>query len=144
MGRYLATGSAIVTLVGGAVVVAASLMPWSYFDSMLFSIYSVTGVGLGYGVLTLLAGVGLVAIGAGALLRPVDRSLISVAVGLAIVAVAIPVVARFELGFRGDEGPLFTHPARLTLGIYLTELGGLLALVGSLGLQVSRGSKSSR
>ena len=137
MGRYLASASAVTTVMGGAIITIASLMPWSTFDSMLLTIYAVSGVGLGYGFLTLLAGIDLLAVGARALVRPLDPSLRWVAIALAAVAIAVPVVARIDLDFRGNQGPLFEHPAGLTLGIYIVEIGGLLALLGAVGLHAS-------
>lgn len=137
LGRHVAAASAITISLGGCVVAAASLMPWSWFDSILFSLFSMSGLDLGYGFLTLFAGIGLVAIGARALGRPLNGSLAWAAVALAAVAVVVPLIARVDLDLRGDEGPLQIHPAGRTLWIYVVEIGGLAALLGAFGLRVS-------
>jgi hypothetical protein len=141
LGRHLASVSAVTTVLGGAIIMIASLMPWSAFDSILFTIYTVSGVGLGYGLLTLLAGIGLIAVGVAALVRPISPSFGWVAVALAAAAIAVPVFARIDLDFRGHQGPLNEHPAGLSLGIYIVEIGGLVALLGALGLNASPRSK---
>jgi hypothetical protein len=140
---YLASVSAVTTAIGGAIITIASVMPWSSFDSILFTISSVSGIGLGYGFLTLLAGIGLIAISVAALARPINPSLGWVAVALAAVAIVVPLVARIDLDLRGNQGPLNEHPAGLSLGIYIVEIGGLVALLGALGLHASARSKPS-
>jgi len=137
VGKRLAAGSAIATSVGGVTTAIASLMSWSSFDSTLFSLYSVSGIALGYGVPTLLAGIGLTAIGLYGLHGSLRPRLPGLAITLAVVAVVVPVIARIELDLRGSEGPFHNHPAGLALGIYITELGGLVALLGSIGLHAS-------
>jgi hypothetical protein len=118
-------------VMGGAISAIASLMPWSTFDSMLFTMYAVSGVGLGYGFLTLLAEIGLVAVGTRALVPTTRPSLSWVACRpCGRWQLRSPSSRAIDLDFRGNQGPLFEHPAGLTLGIYIVEIGGLVATPG--------------
>jgi hypothetical protein len=142
-------GAALALMVTGVLTVLLSFQTWGSCPTtpcggILMAISEYSGLDLGFGVVTALAGLGLAAIGFDALRHKGVSRFATVAVPLAALIVAaagVSVIWMYVL--PGDDNPDFMLPRLGTakefywppFTVFLVGIVGLIALAASLRLQ---------
>jgi hypothetical protein len=132
----------LIAIVGGALIVIGSLLPWGNFASFL-NVYSANGISLGYGRITAIAAAVVVVCGVRTF-QGHDGATRLAAVLAAIVLLAIGWVAiSLQLGISLPEGPGWTGFTSHGLGLVVVAIGSVL-VVGSSLLAIAASSRQSR
>jgi hypothetical protein len=115
-----------------------SFLPWATVDFM-FSIYSSSGIEMGYGVATFIAGVALSLIGlaaarSGGVSRFRRIGTVSAIVTL-VVVLGVSAIVQFHIGEDDSTEFLRSSFGHLLIGIYVAALGAVIAAIGVFRLK---------
>ncbi|GAY11075.1 MmcQ/YjbR family DNA-binding protein [Pseudonocardia sp. N23] len=139
---------AIITVVGGLLAAVGSFLPWVTLQAGTFGSLSVAGTE-GDGIITLIVGILIVAVGVLRLLKPSIPALVQrvpILLGLIVVGLGVYVIINLNStmaeagaatgGLAGELADAFDFS--LGFGLIMTIVGGVVAVVG--GIVVSKAS----
>ncbi|ODU24648.1 MAG: hypothetical protein ABT15_00035 [Pseudonocardia sp. SCN 73-27] len=139
----------IVTAVGGLLAIVGSFLPWVTIRAGAFGSLSVAGIE-GDGIITLIVGVLILAVGILRLVKPSIPALVQrlpILFGLVVVAIGVYVIINLNSTMAaagGAGGGIAADLAAaldisLGFGLIMTIVGGVVAIVGGVIVSKQRG-----
>ena len=131
----------LVDVGGGALIVVGSLMTWGNFSSFL-NIYSASGISLGPGLITALAGAVIVVCGVGSWRGHEGATRVAAVAAAVALLIAGSVGIWLQLGTFPRDGPGWTSFESHGPGLAVVAVGAVLVIaLGLAGLVALRTSR---